>query len=185
MDKFWKKWQQWFSKRGSAPAHIEGLTEAQCIAERFKMSFSEHSFDSYSDSESVTQLCARLRITDVMSSCSNTFSMSDIEKALACLKGGKASGFDNTVKEHLTHSHPSLIVYIMILFNIISIHRVVPDDFGIGTVVPIVQGNLADITDVNNYRGMTLCPTINKLFEYCLLHKYESHMDTNDVQFGF
>jgi len=47
-----------------------------------------------------------LRTTDVMSSCSNTFSVSYIEKALACLKGGKASGFDNIVKEHLTHSHP-------------------------------------------------------------------------------
>ena len=76
-----------------------------------------------------------------MSSCSNTFtgSVSDIEKALACPKGGKASGFDNIVKEHLTHSHPSLIVYIMILFNIISIHGVVPDDFGIGTVVPLLS----------------------------------------------
>jgi len=42
MDKFWKKWQQRFSKRGSAAAHIEGITEAQCIAERFKISFSEH-----------------------------------------------------------------------------------------------------------------------------------------------
>jgi len=61
MDKFWKKWQQRFSKRRCAPAHIEGFTDAQCIAERFKMSFSEHSFDSYSDSESVTQLCACLR----------------------------------------------------------------------------------------------------------------------------
>ena len=83
MDKFLKKWQKRFSKRGSAPAHIAGLTEAQCIAERFDMSFSEHSFDSYSHSESVTQLCARLRTTDVMSSCSNTFSVS-----LACLCAG-------------------------------------------------------------------------------------------------
>ena len=38
---------------------------------------------------------------------------------------------------------------------------------------------------MNNYRGITLCPTISILFEYCLLHKYESHMDTSDVQFGF
>ena len=107
------------------------------------------------------------RNTYLSSSCSNTFSVSDIEKALACLKGGKASRFDNIIKEHLTHSYLSLIVYIMILFNIISIHRVVPDDFGIGTVVPIVKDNLADVTDVNNYRGITLCPTISKLFEYC------------------
>ena len=92
-----------------------------------------------------------------MSSCSNTFSVSDIEKVHACLKGGKVTGFDNSQRAF------------------------VPDDFGIGTVVPIVKDYLADVTDVNNYRGITLCQTISKLFEYCLLHKYESHMDTSDV----
>ena len=40
IDKFWKKWQQRFAKRGCAPAHIEGLTETQMHCERFKMSFS-------------------------------------------------------------------------------------------------------------------------------------------------
>jgi len=56
-----------------------------------------------------------------------------------------------------------------------------PSDFGIGTV-PIVKDNLVDVTDVNNYIGITLCPTISKPFEYCLLHKYESHTNTSDVQ---
>jgi len=40
-------------------------------------------------------------------------------------------------------------------------------------------------TDVNNYRGITLSPVVSKLFEYCLLDKYQATMITSDVQFGF
>ena len=65
------------------------------------------------------------------------FHVMDIEKALSCIKNGKAAGVDNLTKdgkEHLVNSHPALIVYLMILFNIMSIHNVVPDGFGVGIV---------------------------------------------------
>jgi len=31
---------------------------------------------------------------------------------------------------------------------------------------------------VNNYRGISLCPVISKLFEQCLLDKFEAFTDT-------
>ena len=64
----------------------------------------------------------------------------------------------NLTKEHLVNSHPALIVYLMILFNIMSIHNVVPDGFGAGIVITIVEDKLGDITDAKKYRGITLCP---------------------------
>jgi len=52
-------------------------------------------------------------------------------------------------------------------------HCFVPDDFGTGVMVPIVKDSvLGDVTDVNNYRGVTLSPTISKLFEYCVTEKF-------------
>ena len=48
-----------------------------------------------------------------------------------------------------------------------------------------VKDRLGDITQLDNYRGITLCPLISKLFEYCILDKYKSHMCSNDLQFGF
>jgi len=110
--------------------------------------------------------------------------VSDIEKALTRLKGGKAAGVDNIVKEHLTYSYPALIVHLKLLFNIMAVHGFVPDGFGIGIIIPIVKDNIGDIMDANNYTGITLCPVISKLFEYCILHKYESYMACNDLQFG-
>ena len=66
-----------------------------------------------------------------------------------------------------------------------SLHCFVPDDFGMGLIVPIVKDRLGDIADVNNYRGITLSPVISKLFEYCVLDKYYMHFPNNDQQFGF
>jgi len=57
-----------------------------------------------------------------MCSVSNQFDVVDIEKALEKLKTGKASGIDGIVKEHLVYSHPSVVVYLMLLFNMMAIH---------------------------------------------------------------
>jgi len=35
----------------------------------------------------------------------NVFEVIDIEKALSCIKNGKAAGVDNIIKEHLINSH--------------------------------------------------------------------------------
>ena len=185
MEKFWKKWQQRFSKKNAVPSHVDHYTDSVDIAEHFKQVFTSSNFDSYSDIQSVTELKEKLSNMDKWELSKKIFHVMDIEKALSCIKNGKAAGVDNLTKEHLVNSHPALTVYLMILFNIMSIHNVVPDGFGDGIVIPIVKDKLGDITDANNYRGITLCPVISKLFEYCLIHKYEAYMDTSDLQFGF
>jgi len=97
------------------------------------------------------------------------------------LKISKASGFDGIVKEHLLYSHPSIVVCIMLLFNMMSIHCVVPDAFGTGVMVAIVKDSVGDITDVNNYRGITLSPVISKLFEYCVMEKFHELAFNSDL----
>ena len=61
------------------------------------------------------------------------FEVVDIEKALSCIKNGKAAGVDNITKEHLVNSHPALIVHFMILFNIIIIIIIIIE-FNSGTI---------------------------------------------------
>ena len=48
-------------------------------------------------------------------------------------------------------------------------HGVVPDNFGAGICIPLLEDKSGDINDVNNYRGLTLIPVISKLFELVLL----------------
>jgi len=51
--------------------------------------------------------------------------------------------------------------------------------------VPVVKDKLGDLSSVANYRPITLIPIISKIFEYCILHKYEHLFCSEDLQFGF
>ena len=119
MNKFWRNRQSRFSKRKVKPQHIDNLTDPQQIADRFGEVFVKSSFDSYAGCSRVTELEAKLVDESPISS---VFSVSDIEHALESLKYGKAAGIDGIVKEHLFYSHPAIIVYIMLLFNRMSVH---------------------------------------------------------------
>ena len=73
------------------------------------------------------------------------------EYGLKCLKAGKASGFDNLCKENILYAHPIIIAHLTNLFNMISMHGLVPDNFGLGVTVPVVKDKLGDITAASNY----------------------------------
>ena len=156
MNNFWNKWQSRFSKRTIIPSQVGGCTDSQDIANCFKEAFSKCSIDSYKDTKHVSELNRKIATADDTSTHNTSFNVSDVEKALRKLKIGKAPGIDGIAKEHLQYSHPSLTVYITFLFNMMSLHCYVPDDFGVGVVVPIIRDRLGDISDVNNYRGITL-----------------------------
>ena len=74
----------------------------------------------------------------------NTFNVLDVEKAFEKLKIGKAPGLDGNVTEHLIYSHPSLIVCLTLPFNMMSLHDFVPDDSGIGVIIPIIKDGLRE-----------------------------------------
>ena len=52
-------------------------------------------------------------------------------------------------------------------------------------MVPIVKDSVGDVTDVNNYCGVTLSPAISRLFEYCVTEKFHELTVNSDLQFGF
>jgi len=57
-----------------------------------------------------------------------------------------------------------------------SVHGFVPDSFGVGTIVPIIKNRLGDVTDSSNYTGITLSPLVSKLFQHCILDKYNKYI---------
>ena len=55
----------------------------------------------------------------------------------------------------------------------------------IGVVVPLIKDSLGDVNSSANYRGITLSVILSKMFEYCIIHKYEVFLQSSDQQFGF
>jgi len=56
------------------------------------------------------------------------------------------------------------------------IHRYVPNQFGRGISIPLVKDKHGDLNNSNNYRAITISPVISKIFESCLLSKYEAFL---------
>jgi len=87
-------WQSRFSRRNVVPTQIGGYTDPQEIANCCKQTFSECCFDSYTDTESVTELFKKTSDADDDINVRNAFNAQDVEKALGKLKIGKALGLD-------------------------------------------------------------------------------------------
>ena len=58
-----------------------------------------------------------------------------------------------------------------------------------GVILPLFKGNGAKANNKDNYRGITLFPTLSKIYEMVLLNRLEKHgVDEDlfsDMQFGF
>ena len=52
-------------------------------------------------------------------------------------------------------------------------------------IIPLVKCKGGDLTDVNNYRAITLSNSVTKLFESVILDKFQSSSDVDAYQFGF
>jgi len=191
MNKFWQRWNAKFSAKNMKPSNVNGLCKDDDIANCFSDSFASVYFDSYKDNTRLISCLDNLH-TQILSETtkgvydgSNLFSVTDVEDSLSCVKSGKASGLDDLCKETILYAHPALIVHLKFLFNIICTHGFVPDAFGQGVTVPIIKDRLANASSTSNYRPITLSPIISKIFEYCILHKYEHFFFTDQLQFGF
>jgi len=184
---FWRKWNSRFSKRAAVPVNIDGVSNDVDIANAFCESFSSAQFNSYSNSADYIDCIMNVQLTGMerMTISDSVFDVSDIETAMRVLKFGKSGGVDGLTKESLFYCHPSVIVHLKFLFGMMMLHGFVPDDFGIGVIVPVIKDKFGDVCASSNYRPITVSPVISKLFEYCILHKYNDLLSSDSLQFGF
>ena len=100
------------------------------------------------------------RFVQYKGSCvdSDTINVELVQKCISQLKKGKAAGADGISVEHITLAHPILVAQLTLLFNIIYTHSIVPDDFGGGLVIPLLENVDRNQFVSENYRGITLSP---------------------------
>ena len=73
----------------------------------------------------------------------NVFSIEAIDRCLQKVKFGKAAGPDGLSTEHLVHAHPALIMHLSLLFKGMARHKIVPDSFGVGVIIPLLNSPVA------------------------------------------
>jgi len=77
------------------------------------------------------------------------------------MQRGKASGPDDLCAEHLMYAHPSLVIHLKSMFQLILKHGFVPTNFGSGVSMPLIKDETGDI----NSPPITLSPVVSKLIE--------------------
>ena len=92
-------------------------------------------------------------------------SIAEVGDAIRKLNLAKAPGFDGITTEHVRYAGDAIIQPLCTLFNGCIRSEYVPCNFRRGIQVPLYKGKNTCSLDPDNYRGITLLTTFNKLFE--------------------
>ena len=109
------------------------------------------------------------------------FNTREIQKAVNNLHKKKACGFDGVCAEHVKYGGNLLIIALTMIFNLICKMEYVPVNFRRGIQVPLFKGKNLCSTDTNNYRGITLLSTFNKIYEMLIWGRIETWWGENEV----
>lgn len=188
---FWKCWRSKFDSNSRRVGQVDGLTDEKEIVEKFEDYFSKTCSNlSVEGSKKLSELyfnkrpnyCGLPFEDDLL------FDVELVDKSISSLSRGKAAGLDNLTAEHLQHSHPALCSLLNKLFNLMVKYSYVPRGFGLSYTVPLPKGNYTSISKsltVDDFRGISISPVLSKVFEKCILDRYQRFFETSDSQFGF
>ena len=112
-------------------------------------------------------------------------SIEDVTKSIHALKNNKAGGLDEVTAELLKQGGETVAEELTYLFNLIWQTEEVPGDWRRGAIVKLPRrGNLSDC---NNWRGITLLSIPGKVFCSLLLNRLREHVDSRlrEEQAGF
>ena len=162
------------NQAGKVVYDIEGVLDTwKC---HFEHLCSPHSNEEYDQDhfERVNERVEALNAADDMDEFLSTpFTVDELKRGISKLNMGKASGFDNVSAEHLKYAGDPMAEVLTLLYNKIVTMEFIPSNFRCGIQVPLYKGKNTCSLDVNNYRGITLLTTLNKLFEILLWNRME------------
>ena len=142
MCSFWKAWNQKFPKSKPVSKSVAGCISDNDIANAFADAFSQ----TFIPNDSFTQNKHDILFNNLYGKYKSEFDtdpciIDDIVNAVKKLKLVKSAGCDNIVAEHIHYAHPIVLSCLCRLFNLIMHSGVVPDDFGVGIVIPLLKSN--------------------------------------------
>ena len=188
-DNFWKCWNSKFEKGNKSCKFIDGLADDVQIAEAFAKHFRSTCTSLNNDQNDRLRLLYLDKRHDYIGDPHlnmYTFDAELIESVLANMKRGKAAGLDELTVEHLTNSHPVLLLILTELFKVIMSAAHVPYGFRLSYTVPLPKDDTTyKRNTVDSYRAISISRILSKIFEQCMLLRYSKFLITSPNQFGF
>jgi sorting nexin-29 len=105
------------------------------------------------------------------------FDVAEVDLICRSLPNGKAPGVDCITYEHIKFGGPTLVEGITKLFNGIIDYVHIPPHFKEGLLIALHKGHGKSKDSKDSYRGVTLLPAINKVFEKCIMMRLKPHLE--------
>nr|XP_047144829.1 uncharacterized protein LOC124818292 [Hydra vulgaris] len=113
-------------------------------------------------------------------------STSDIESCIRKLKSNRSRDSCGITAEHLKYSsNNNLVTWLSKFYNSIFNNGAVPEYLSTSIITPIVKSYKKSLNNSDNYRGISITPTLTKLFEYIIMQVCPEISDIHSHQFGF
>lgn len=186
---FWKCWNSKFGSKAQVHIQIDGRVDAEYVASAFATHFSKTCSNlTEAGSSRLKDSYEMLRGNYVGSPFISEylFDAELVESIICTMKKGKAAGLDALTVEHLLYAHPIIAGLLAKLFNLCLAVGCIPDAFCFSYTVPLLKcaAGSKNMT-VDDFRGISISPVMSKLFEHCVLRKFDSFFITHKNQFGF
>ena len=184
---FWKMWNSKLNNRFGSKV-INGANDHGCIADTFADIYAacaqphrSHCCDKLHQQFQTRYNCYSGDKLDA----AGAISVEMVDSVIRNMKRGRAPDPDGITAEHLLYSHPLLCVLLSALFRLMLVFTYVPNEFGLGLMVPLLKSDDCDSTVADNYRAITISPCISKAFESCLISIFSPWLESDILQFGF
>lgn len=120
--------------------------------------------ESYNDSDDIFRKLQSLRSVNHEHNI-RPVDINELSKLLNSLPNKKACGIDGISYEHLKYGGKLLARHLCQLFNLIFDQCVTPIVWKDSVIIPLYKDGNKSKTDINSYRGISLIPSICKVFE--------------------
>ena len=184
---FWRCWQRKCHSTQVRNVNISGCSNDKESADSFASYFKSVFFDSSNDQVATAEFvqCYSSVFNGVQNTCPDFITVELVDRCIRQMKRGKAAGPDNLTAEHVIYAHPCVVILLCDLFQAMIESGYVPDDFGKGIIIPLVKDRSDSLSDITNYRAITISPIVSKLFELIILKVCNDYLLSDSLQFGF
>lgn len=173
---FWKNTNRLRSRPG-LPVTVDGTSDPKSICNKFKTSFIVKS----PLAPSLPQLSGGAIGTYV----NTKITARDVVKAVKSISKGKSPGYDGLSIEHIQYGGPHIYRVLAMLYSLCLSHSYLPADMMRTVVVPVVKNKAGDLSNITNYRPISLATIVAKVFDSILNALLNRYMQLKDSQFGF
>ncbi|XP_058650707.1 uncharacterized protein LOC131551670 [Onychostoma macrolepis] len=168
---FWKEVRTFNSCRVSLPCTLDGVSEAENIAELWR----QHYCSLFNCIQNELYNVDNIQVNDPIV----------MDQVISKLSQNKASGLDNISAEHLKYGSKRIAPLLAVCFTGFLIHSVLPDSMLSVLLVPVIKNKAGMVGNLDNYRPIPLACILSKVLENILLDRLNVFINSTDNQFGF